>query len=123
MALPSVPSVYTQRMSLEQLEGAIRLEPWPEDSAAGTYLGTPLYRLDPDEFDTDLEVPSPALDTLIFYPDPFQIDWQRCPILLHKHLNDLGIGVDFYETIGRIVESPSFLKSVSRLGRKIETIW
>jgi hypothetical protein len=40
MALASVSSVYTQRMSLEQMEGAISIEPWPEDSAAGTYLGS-----------------------------------------------------------------------------------
>src|SRR5215472_1757118 len=52
-------------------------------------------------------VPAQALDTLIFYPNPFQIDWSRCPILVHDRLGmlrTLGIGLDFFEKITGVVE-------------------
>jgi hypothetical protein len=51
MAPLSLPSVYTIRTALEQIEGAIRLEPSPEDSAAGRDLGMPVLRLGGREFD------------------------------------------------------------------------
>lgn len=59
MAPPSAPSVYAIRTALEQIEGAIRLEPLPEDTAAGTDLGTPIYRFGPDEFESRI-APSPS---------------------------------------------------------------
>ena len=72
----------------------------------------------------DWEIPRDALDTLIFYPDPFQIDWHRCPILVHDRLgvlDALGIGIDFFERIEVIIETESFRKSLSRL--RMEDMW
>jgi len=72
------------------------------------------------------EVPADVLDTLIFYPNPFQIDWRRCPILVFDRfgiLNTLGIGVDFFETITGVVESPSFLRDLRKHGRQLEDKW
>ena len=60
----------------------------------------------------DWEIPRDALDTLIFYPNAVQIDWRRCPILVHDRLGmlaALGIGIDFFERIERILETSSFL--------------
>ena len=59
-----------------------------------------------------------ALDTLMFYPNPFQIDWRRCPILVHDRLgilNTLAIGVDLFEAIGEIAESAAFSKSIAEI--------
>jgi hypothetical protein len=71
-------------------------------------------------------VPAQALDTLIFYPNPFQIDWSRCPILVHDRLGilkTLGIGLDFFEKITGVVESLSFLRDLRRHGRDLEGKW
>jgi hypothetical protein len=71
-------------------------------------------------------VPTPALDTLIFYPDVIRIDWRRCPIIVHdrfKILQTLGIGVSLFETISRIVETPKFLSELAKLDGRIERIW
>jgi len=65
-----------------------------------------------------------ALDTLMFYPDVFQVNWRRCPILVHDSLGvleGLGIGIDFFERIERIVETPSFRRSLSKL--HVGAIW
>lgn len=62
----------------------------------------------------------------MFYPNPFQIDWRRCPILVDDEaglLATLGIGIDFFETIVGIVESPSFSTSLPRLGREMVRAW
>jgi hypothetical protein len=72
------------------------------------------------------QVPEGALDTLIFYPRPFLIDWRRCPILIHDQggiLRGLGIGLAFFEAISGIFESPSFLKTLSRLDHRIQILW
>lgn len=70
--------------------------------------------------------PVDALDTLIFYPNPSQIDWRRCPILVFDRfgiLNALGIGVDFFETITGVVESSSFVREMRKYGRQLEDKW
>jgi hypothetical protein len=75
---------------------------------------------------SEWEVPPQALDTLIFYPNPFQIDWSRCPILVHDRqgiLKTLGIGLDFFEKITGVVESLSFLRDLRRHGRELEGKW
>ena len=67
-----------------------------------------------------------ALDTLMFYPNPFQIDWRRCPILVHDRLgilNTLAIGVDLFEAIGEIAEFAAFSKSIARLGPSMTELW
>ena len=61
---------------------------------------------------------------MMFYPNVFQIDWRRCPILVHDRLGvlgKLGIGIDSFERIERMVETPSFRKSLSRLRK--EALW
>jgi hypothetical protein len=71
-------------------------------------------------------VPENALDTLIFYPRPFQINWRRCAILVHDRggiLQELGIGLAFFEAISGIFESPSFLKALNKLDRRIAAVW
>jgi hypothetical protein len=77
-------------------------------------------------YESAWQVPERALDTLIFYPRPFQIDWRRCPILVHDQhgiLPELGIGVALFEAISGIYESPSFLKALSRCDRQIQNLW
>jgi hypothetical protein len=72
------------------------------------------------------QVDKDALDTLIFYPNAFRIDWRRCPILIHDELGllqTLGIDVSFFETITGIVEAQSFLKALAKLGGKVEARW
>jgi hypothetical protein len=72
------------------------------------------------------EVDPSALDTLIFYPNPFRIDWRRCPILIHDRLGllqTLRVAVSFFETITGIVESQSFLRSLAKLGALINAKW
>ena len=74
----------------------------------------------------DWQVPANALDTLIFYPNPFRINWRRCPILVHDQdriLQALGISLNFFEAISAIIESPSFLKALGRIGGQIEALW
>jgi hypothetical protein len=71
-------------------------------------------------------VPAGALDALLFYPHPFRIDWRRCPILVHDRLGilqTLNIRISFFEAISGIVESPSFLKALSKVDRSIESTW
>jgi len=41
----SVPSIYAVRITLEEIEGAIRLEPLAEDTASGRDLGVPVLHL------------------------------------------------------------------------------
>lgn len=41
----SVPSIYAVRIALEEIEGAIRLEPLAEDTASGRDLGVPVLHL------------------------------------------------------------------------------
>jgi len=77
-------------------------------------------------YESAWQVSDGALDTLIFYPKPFQIDWRRCPILVHDQggiLRKLGIGLACFEAISRISESSSFLKALSRCDRRIQTMW
>ena len=72
------------------------------------------------------QVDRDALDTLIFYPNAFRIDWRRCPILIHDKqglLRRFGIDVSFFEIITGIVESESFRKALARLGPQIEAKW
>ena len=74
----------------------------------------------------DWEIPRNALDTLIFYPNPFQIDWRRCPVLVHDRLGilkTLGIGVDFFEAIPSVVEPAAFLKELGKLGQRMMELW
>jgi hypothetical protein len=71
-------------------------------------------------------VPAGALDALLFYPHPFRINWPRCPILVHDRLGilqTLNIRISFFEAISGIVESPSFLKALSKVDRSIESTW
>jgi hypothetical protein len=49
MAPLSRPSIFTIRTALEQIEGAIRLKPLPEGTAAGRDLGTPVLRFGGEE--------------------------------------------------------------------------
>ena len=53
MAPPSRPSIFTTRTALEQIEGAIRLKPLPEDAAASRDLGTPVLRFGGEEILAD----------------------------------------------------------------------
>jgi hypothetical protein len=79
----------------------------------------------PKEID-DWEIPRNAFDTLTFYPNPIQIDWRRCPVLLYDRLGvlkTLGIGVDFFETIAGVVESASFSRALTRLGGSMVGLW
>ena len=74
----------------------------------------------------DWDIPRPAFDTLILYPDPFRIDWQRCPILVYDRLSllrSLGIAADLFETIAGIVESRSFLHALSKAGQGMFRLW
>jgi hypothetical protein len=74
----------------------------------------------------DWEIDPDALDTLLFYPDTFAIDWRRCPIIIEDKLGilkSLDIDLSFFETIAGIVESRSFLRSIGRLGSQMEAIW
>lgn len=74
----------------------------------------------------DWEIPRAAFDTRIFYPNPIQIDWRRCPVLVYDRLGilkTLGIGVDFFETITGVVESESFLRELSKLGQRMMRLW
>ena len=71
-------------------------------------------------------IDSDALDTLIFFPNPFRIDWKRCPIIIHDRIGiieALGIDLSFFETITGIVELRSFLRAIGKLGSRIEAIW
>jgi hypothetical protein len=72
------------------------------------------------------EVDPDALDTLLFYPDPFRIDWRRCPILIHDKLGllqTLGVDVSFFEAIACITESQPFLKALAKLGATYAAKW
>lgn len=78
------------------------------------------------EGEGDWTVDPNALDTSIFFPNPFRIDWRRCPIIIDDKLGilkTLGIDLPFFETITGIIESQSFLKAIDRLGPRIEAIW
>lgn len=73
-----------------------------------------------DDWEASVEV----LDTSIFYPSITSIDWRRCPILVHDNLGILdALGINLFETINGIIESKSFLKSLSKLGDQVEAMW
>jgi hypothetical protein len=77
-------------------------------------------------FGSEHEVPPGALDTAIFYPNPFRVDWRRCPILVHDELGllrTLGIDLSLFDTITGIVESKEFLKALAKLGPRFEAMW
>jgi hypothetical protein len=68
----------------------------------------------------------PALDALLLYPDPFRIDWSRCPIIISDRFNIrelLGINVEFFTSIPYVTETPKFRKSLDKLGPPIQRKW
>jgi hypothetical protein len=67
-----------------------------------------------------------ALDTLMFYPDPFKIDWTRCPIIIddrHGLLKSLGIQVSFFSAVTVSQETPSFVRAFRKLDQTIQKLW
>jgi hypothetical protein len=74
-------------------------------------------------FQETSRTPPDALDTFIFYPDVIRIDWRRCPIIVHDRLgllNSLGIGISLFEAIPTIIETPAFMKALTKLDTRIE---
>jgi hypothetical protein len=69
-----------------------------------------------------------ALDTLLLFPDPFRIDWRRCPIIFfdrHDLARRLGVKVDFFTSIPaeNITETPKFQKALGKLDPGIRKLW
>lgn len=69
----------------------------------------------PDEFDTGM-----------LYPNPVQIAWTRCPIILQDQYDlqrHLGIGISYFRSVGRITETPSFERSLTKLSTHLQRQW
>ncbi|MBI3224375.1 MAG: hypothetical protein HYZ39_04870 [Mycolicibacterium cosmeticum] len=69
----------------------------------------------PDEFDTGM-----------LYPNPVQIDWTRCPIILQDQYDlqrHLGIHISYFRCVDRITETPSFERSLKKLSVDLQRQW
>lgn len=69
----------------------------------------------PDEFDTGM-----------LYPNPVQIDWRRCPIILQDQYDlqgQFGIGISYFRCVAGITETSSFERSLKKLSSDVQLQW
>ncbi|MGV0721046.1 hypothetical protein ABQF17_07700 [Mycolicibacterium elephantis] len=69
----------------------------------------------PDEF-----------ETLMLYPNPMQVDWTRCPIILQDRFDlqgRLGISISYFRTVEGVVETSKFQRDLKKLDKALQARW